>query len=465
MAGKHRKAHRRKPSGQRYWASTLAAAAVGATSLTTALSTGTTVAVSPAVQLAALITPANSTAQFFASSDYYNQDWVGMYGQPQVVPFLLGPQGIANAIHNSDNDPQSGIAVLASGWGAGQTGTALTVLKSRNDSALDDIDLVVLDNNSNRPAGGFWTTYSAFAPLLFTSAAPSPDDTGIPALDVAYEYNVNSAAPTYPVNLLADVNTLVAYIWDYGGQTPAPVPQYAIDEAKDQSPTAEHYHYILNEDGTQAEPPILLKGSTTTYVTFKSDRLPLVKPLLLIPGGEIVADLVEPALTVLVNAGYKDNDPLPDNPRETRPAGLLPVSETATALQELPDAVQQGVKKASEDLTALSGSSVTNTLASKRDSQRLSTASKPATSPTGAVGVSNRFKPPRENQPHSSSPANTNRPIRQMRHNVRAALDDVADSLTKGAQRFSNTDTPSESSQSPAAARAPKKAKPPATRP
>jgi hypothetical protein len=48
------------------------------------------------VDLMALITPANSTAQVFASSDFYNRDWRG-YGPPHVVPFFLGPQGSADA--------------------------------------------------------------------------------------------------------------------------------------------------------------------------------------------------------------------------------------------------------------------------------------------------------------------------------------------------------------------------------
>ena len=46
----------------------------------------------------ALITPANSTSQIFAGTTYYGTDWRPIYGPQQVVPFLAGPQGIANAI-------------------------------------------------------------------------------------------------------------------------------------------------------------------------------------------------------------------------------------------------------------------------------------------------------------------------------------------------------------------------------
>jgi PE-PPE domain len=452
MAGKHRKAHRRKSSGQRYWASTLAVAAVGATSLTTALSIGTTVAVAPAVELTALITPASSTAQVVAGTTFYGVNYSQQgYGPQQVVPFFLGPQGIVDAIQNSD-DPT---AVLSSGWGAGQTGTAVAMLA--NDPALDNVKLVILDNNSNRAGGGFWTTYWMFAPLLGTSAEPTSDETSVPTvLDVAYEYNINSSAPTNPGNLLADVNSLVAYVYGYANQSVISLP--SDSEPEGLKPGT---HYIVRKDGTVDEIPV---GGTTTYVTYESDRLPLVKPLLLVPGGEIVADLVEPALTVLVNAGYKDNQPIPMNPRDARPMNLMSTSETATALQQLPDAIQEGVQAARDDLTSTANSS-TNTLARGRNSQRPSIASQP-TPLTSPFDTENGLKPGSGGTKTSRvSTTDATKPIRQVRHNVRAALDDMADSLTKRAQRFSNTGTPSASWQSPAATDAPKKARPPATRP
>src|SRR5690349_11103681 len=123
MPGKHRKPSRRRFDARRL-GSGLAAAAVSTTSVTTALVTGTTTTITPQVALAALITPANSTSQIFASSRYYGIDWPARYGQPQVVPFFLGPQGIVDAVDRNDDDP-AGIVVLSSGWGAGQTGTAV----------------------------------------------------------------------------------------------------------------------------------------------------------------------------------------------------------------------------------------------------------------------------------------------------------------------------------------------------
>lgn len=295
---------------------------------TVIVAAGVTAAMTPAedlaslsVKLAALITPANSTAQIFASSSYYDVDWSPTYGaagKPQVVPFFLGPQGIASAIDDNSADPV-GVTVLASGWGAGQTSTALAAMQAADDPAQDAVRLVVLDNNTNRAGGGFWTTYSMFAPLLNTSAAPTPTDLSVPVVDVAYEYNINSNAPTYPINLLADLNSLMAYVYDYGGQARAPMPAEALDPVE---PGTQHYHYVVAPDGTVDE-KIAVDGNIT-YVTFKADGLPLLRPLRAVPGGDALADAIEPTATAWVNAGYQDKTPIPTDPGKLRTAGLLP---------------------------------------------------------------------------------------------------------------------------------------------
>lgn len=335
---KHRAAHNsvRRPSAvaRLVTPAGLAAAAVGVTSLSSALMTGATTAVAPSVDLVALITPANSTSQIFAGTKYYGTDYADAgYGAQQVVPFYRGPQGIADAISAAGGDP---IVILSSGWGAGQTGTALGMLTK---DQRDAIDLAILDNNTNRAGGGFWTTYSPFAPLLLTSAAPTPTDTGVPVLDVAYEYNINSDAPVDPLNPFALGNSLAAYVYGYGAQQTAKVPDSVIAEAKTRD--GKHYHYVLDSTGKiVSQQPV---EGTTTYVTFESDGLPLVRPLRLLPGGDVVADALEPTLTELVDAGYNDgkgtdaNPAIPKDPTVVRPmkpgsslTGLGGVSDSVT---------------------------------------------------------------------------------------------------------------------------------------
>jgi PE-PPE domain len=355
MAGKHHKRSRRRSSVARRGGTGLAAAAVSATSLSTAFVTGTTPAVAPAVELMALVSQANSTSQFFAGTNYYGTDWTNEYGEQQVVPFLLGPNGVAAAIrqHKDDEDPTG---VTSSGWGAGQTGTALA---SMSDEDLENVDLVILDNNTNRAGGGFWTTYSIFAPLLLTSAEPTPNDLDVTVWDVGYEYNINGNAVTYPANVVSLANSLVAYVYGYGGEQTATLPthmpdgvHYVVDTATGR--IIEEYDLNDPEYGPRENPV------TTTYVTFQSgtwddkgttsqaddefvpDGPPLLRPLRLLPGGDIIADTLKPAVTEIVNAGYKDNQPIPEDPTVPRPMGLG-IAETATMLNRLPGAIQQGL--------------------------------------------------------------------------------------------------------------------------
>ncbi|WP_253867638.1 PE-PPE domain-containing protein [Mycobacterium sp. GA-1285] len=336
MAAKHRRSSRASAVVARVLGpGGLAAAAVGVTSVSTALMTGTTTAVAPAVDLVALVTPANSTSQIFAGTTYYGTDWTTVYGEQHVVPFFLGPQGIKNAIIEHRTDPEK-TGVVSSGWGAGQTGTAL---KQMSDSEKDNVAFVILDNNTNRAGGGFWTTYAPFAPLLATSAEPTSKDLGVPALDVAYEYNINSDAPVDPLNPFAVGNSLAAYLYGYGAQSNTVIPDEVMKEALSTDPNTEHYAYVIDSQGNILNKQ-KLPGSRTTYVTVQSENLPLTRPLRLLPGGNIVADAIDPTVTQLVNAGYNDGKGLPGHP-------AIPKDPTVTR------PMQPG-----SSLTALSGGQV-----------------------------------------------------------------------------------------------------------
>lgn len=275
------------------------------------------------LRLAALLSPANSTAQIFAGSIYYGVDQTKVYGRQQIIPFFFGPQGVVNAVDAHHSDPN--VAIFSSGWGAGQTSSALAIMAAKQDPAMNNLKVVVLDNDTNRAGGGFWTTYWMFAPLLFTSAAPTPANTNVPVVDTAYEYNINSDAPTYPINLLADLNSLIAYAYDYGGEQRAHMPPAAMVPV---APGDQHYHYIVAPNGSVTQ-KIPVSGNIT-YVTFQTNGLPLVQPLRLIPFiGNALANALQPELTKIVNGGYQDSSPIPKDPTVTRPVGLLPAAAKA----------------------------------------------------------------------------------------------------------------------------------------
>lgn len=430
MSGRHRKPSRTRSTTTR-WVPGLTAAAVSVTGLSTAVVTGTTTTfAAPAVALAAAITPANSTAQIFAGSTYYGTDYSKENPPQQVVPFFLGPQGIVDAIDQSQGDDN--VVVVSSGWGAGQTGLALAQMEANNDPALNNVKLVILDNNTNRAGGGFWTTYWMFAPLLATSAAPEPSDLSIPVIDTAYEYNINSNAPTYPINLFADANSLVAYAYGYGAQSSAELP----DDPTNLKPG---YHYVVNPDGTYTETP--LSDTNVTYVTFTTDRLPLVRPLLLVPGGNVVADAVEPALTDIVNAGYQDNQPIPTDPTKTRPVGLLPpATDMAATLGALPGDVRTGlttaVGTAKKDLSSPTmlvtgpldeAGSTAKIVTGNLPASSLSTASVPGLSGLRSLTSGNKSVPKPLKSPKSTGGSN---PVQK----VASSLNSTVSGVTKGVQ-------------------------------
>ena len=417
MAGKHRKRSRIRSSISRCGTG-LATAAVGATSVSTAVVTGTTPAIAPSVDLMALITPASSTSQIFATADYYGKDWTTVYGEQQIVPFFLGPSAIADAIrqHQDDAEPTG---VISSGWGAGQTGTALGLL---SEAELENVDLVILDNNTNRAGGGFWTTYYPFAPLLLTSAEPSPNDLDVTVWDVGYEYNVNGNAVTYPANVVSDANSLVAYFYGYGAGTNQELPDVpgGLQPGK---------HYIVAPDGNYRTVD-LPDGVTTTYVTFESDGLPLVRPLLLLPGGDILAATLEPALTEIVNAGYKDNEPIPDDPTVTRPMGLLPTTETATMLTNLPGAIQQGLQDGADTAQkdfADPGNFVTKPLAELGKLPGVSSLTNLSQSTSRLTSLRAKNASTTQKPAASTSSTDRPRPLKKLADDVKSSLNKLAD--------------------------------------
>jgi hypothetical protein len=109
---------------------------------------------------------------------------------------------------------------------------------------------------------------------------------------------------------------------------------------------------VLDTKGAVVRKDPLPPGTTSTYVTIQSDNLPLTRPLRLIPGGDIVADALDPTLTQLVNAGYQDRQPIPTDPTETRP--MTPgssLSNLGGVPGSVPKGVDAGVTTAGKDLS------------------------------------------------------------------------------------------------------------------
>lgn len=348
-------------------------AAVGVTAVGIAAAVGGVAATQPAsiaalsVDLAALIVVGSSTHPDGAGNEdffggLFNQAPYNPGGQPgpDLIPidFRGGPAAIGQALQANSGEDN---AVLASGWGAANASLVLSSFDRRNDPALPRT-VFVLDNNVSRPDGGFGTRYPLFA-LIGVNPFPTPTDTAAAAvIDIAYQYNYNSNAPADLFNVLAHVNSLVAYLYGYRDQSEIALPVGAdgtpsvscggantcavlasgqvqpCQDARCQSPAEDRVTAYVTTRGT------------TTYVTYTTDQLPLARLIRdAVPFGNTIADLTEPVLKLLVDSAYYGGNPIPSDPSRYRPARLMPsIGELLTTAAKMPGALREGVEAVSD---------------------------------------------------------------------------------------------------------------------
>jgi hypothetical protein len=203
----------------------------------------------------------------------------------------------------------------------------------------DDVHFVLVGDPQN-PDGGFVNTFdfpagenSAFAAFgqAFTSATPSdlyPTDI------YTLEYDGFADFPHYTTNLLSDLN---AYVGVFLAHT-----EYL-------NLTPEQISNAIELPGSEA----LTGEGLTDYYMIPNDNLPLLEPLLLIPGiGQPLYDLLEPDTQILVNLGYGSitegwNQGPADVPTTF---GLYPDIDQTQLSDALSNGWQLGVTDALQDL-------------------------------------------------------------------------------------------------------------------
>ncbi|WP_246228989.1 PE-PPE domain-containing protein [Mycolicibacterium psychrotolerans] len=319
------------------------------------------------VDLAALIVVGSSTHPDGAGNEdffggLFNQAPYNPGGQPgpDLIPldFRGGPAAIGQALQANSGEDN---AVLASGWGAANASLVLSAFDRRDDPALSRT-VFVLDNNVSRPDGGFGTRYPLFA-LIGVNPFPTPTDTAAAAvIDIAYQYNYNSNAPADLFNVLAHVNSLVAYLYGYRDQSEIELPVGA-DGTPSVSCGGANTCAVLASGQVQpcqdarCQPPaedrvtayVTTRGQTT-YVTYTTDQLPLARLIRdVVPFGDTIADLTEPMLKLIVDSAYYGGNPVPSDPSRYRPARLMPsIGELITTAAKMPGALREGLEAVSE---------------------------------------------------------------------------------------------------------------------
>jgi PE-PPE domain len=354
-------------------------------------------AVSWPVDLSAVVTPGSATNWDAAGIDkFYGLDWNTMLGPTVAGPDVYGPTVVATfhllqdyiqvaAIDAALKTSPGPNVVVSSGRGAGNASALISQYAENGDSTLQTTNWI-LDNNIDRPNGGYGARYPAWS-IVNVNPIPTPTDTGAPIIDVGYEYAWNSDVPQYALNVVALLNSITEYAYRYNKQdvTTLPAPLLSPDGTTvnfDAPPG----HYIVDTDGTYTFEP-LSAGNTTIYVTYKSKGLAMLRPLRDFGGpiGNIVADAVEPVLTVIVNAGYGDNNPIGPPDVYTRGSLLPPPKVIGTALQQIPGAISQGFENVKKDLgigcdtpTPPSGAATAATTTTRKKTSTTTRPSRPA---------------------------------------------------------------------------------------
>jgi len=205
-----------------------------------------------------------------------------------------------------------------------------------------DLTFLLL-GDPNRPDGGM----DARFPGLDIPAAggafdgADPTDAGIPTIDIANQYDFVADFPQYPINGLADLNSFLGFIYAHAAYGDGPLPEAipAVWPPSDpiSGPFASEYTLGSTEIVKQVD------GDTTFYFIPTTD-LPLLDPLRSLGVPESVLNIFQPALQVLVEAGYDRSIPFGDS----TPAELIPSIDPATFTLEFANAVVQGADNAFE---------------------------------------------------------------------------------------------------------------------
>ncbi|MGY4708833.1 PE-PPE domain-containing protein [Mycolicibacterium sp. CBM1] len=180
----------------------------------------------------------------------------------------------------------------------------------------------VLTSNPNRPNGGILERFvGAYIPILGVSfdgamTTNSPQPNPVITVDVAHQYDPVSDFPTNPLNILADLNVALGFLYFH-----PETAFFAVDDVELQG-----------------------QYQDTTFYLAPAKTLPLLMPLEQIPLiGPALAATLDPPLRVLVEAGYDRTT----NPGEPTPAKYLyapnPIKTAIDFLVAIPTGWDNGI--------------------------------------------------------------------------------------------------------------------------
>ncbi len=271
-----------------------------------------------------------------AASPYFDWDFTRVEWPAVVWPWNRGPWTYETAVQQGVHNIDWAIAATLPTLEPGQTAVPFGYSSSANAMvremralqnqpggapATDQLDFFLM-GSPNRPNGGIMQRFPGlYVPILdIRLDGSTPTDTPYTTTDIAWEYDTAADFPLYPINLLADINSAVAGPFLHGN------------------------YFMANYNGPRAFPDSTV--GNITYITLAPPHLPLLLPLYYLGFPKAPLDLVEPALTVMVDWGY-DRSISPGTPTRAR---LIPRVNPITATVDLIKAVGEGVRNFCNDL-------------------------------------------------------------------------------------------------------------------
>jgi PE-PPE domain len=198
---------------------------------------------------------------------------------------------------------------------------------------------VALFGSGNRPDGGIYERLDGlYVPGLEVDAnGAEPTDLGIPTIDVAIQYDGLADMPEYPVNLVADLNDLLGVIYEHTSYGSGAVAGLFPSSTPLEGPFTDQY--VLGSSEI-----VMQQTGDTTFYLVPTSELPLLDPLLDLGVPESWLNIIQPALQVIVEAGYDRSVPFGD----ATPFELIPSIDPVTFLLEFANGVVQGADNAFE---------------------------------------------------------------------------------------------------------------------
>ena len=256
-------------------------------------------------------------------------------GVAQLTSDLVGP-------HN----PSAQSPVVVFGYSQGATVASIAKSQLSKLPADDQANInFVLIGNPNRPNGGLFERLAAFGtvPILdATFGQPTPTDTAMSTVDVAFQYDGVADFPLYPVNLLAVLNATAGFWYIHGGYL---APNSRDPNGLPNGLTPDELAAAIADPANQQR----TLGSDTTYVLIPTPDLPLLQPLRefgAFTHTEFLTDpviaLIQPALRVLIETGYDRSLPY----GQPAPLRLFPRVNPIDLTVDLADAIGQGIRDA-----------------------------------------------------------------------------------------------------------------------